>query len=144
MTVILSSSMLIDVSPIYNTLPVSSEYIPNVVSPNFLLEMGRCKCRCNDGFAFSPKYKVLMSSTGSPDAFIEGYCGNCIAFIDDDIDAGSACRALDVVAELSLIVDNKAFCSFDIVDCESTIGLYIFVNSCCSPISPNFSDRKFC
>src|ERR1043165_4011602 len=132
-----SPSIVIGVSPIYNT--PSFELIPNVVSVDFLFEAYCCKY----AVASSPNFKVLTDSTGSSYACIEGCCGNCMAFIEDDIDAGSAFRALDVAAEFSLIVDNNAFCSFDIADCESTIGLYNFTNSRCIPISPNFSDRKF-
>ena len=67
-----------------------------------------------------------------------------MAFNDVEIEAGSAFRALAVSAEFSFIVDNKAFCYSEIVDCESTIGLYNLVNSRCSPMSPNLSDKKFC
>src|ERR1043165_8106785 len=109
--------------------------MPNVVSVDFLFEAYCCKYLV----ANSPNSNVLTASVGSSYASIDGCCGNCIAFNDDDIDAGSAFRAVDVAAEFSLIVDSKAFCSFDIADCESTIGLYNFTNSRCIPISPNFS-----
>src|SRR6218665_1567184 len=117
------------------------EFMPKVVS-TVLISEAYC---CMYLVAISPNSKVLISDTGSSSyASVDGYCGNLIAFSDAEIEAGSALRALDVSAEFSFIVDNNAFCSFEIFDCESTIGLYIFVSSLRSPISPNLSDKKFC
>src|SRR6218665_3632719 len=102
--------------------------MPKVVSTVLISEAYCCRYLV----AISPNANVLISDTGSSSyASIDGYCGNLIAFGDAEIEAGSALRALDVSAEFSFIVDNNAFCSFEIVDCESTIGLfmYIFVSS---------------
>src|SRR6218665_243510 len=100
--------------------------MPKVVSTVLLSEAYCCRYLV----AISPNSKVLRSDTGSYlYASIDGYCLNGRDFNDAVIESGSAFRALDVSAEFCFIVDNNAFCSFEIVDCESTIGLYIFVSS---------------
>src|SRR6218665_702254 len=91
--------------------------MPKVVS-TVLLPDAKC---CRYLVAISPDSKVLTSDTGSSsNASIDGYCLNGRVFNDTEIEAGSAFRALDVSAEFSFIVDNSAFCSFDIVNSSSS------------------------
>src|SRR6218665_3072451 len=102
------------------------EFIPKVVSTVLVSEAYCCRYLV----AISPNSKVLTSDTRSSSyASIDGYCLNGRVFNDAEIEAGSAFRALVVSAEFSFIVDNNAFCSLEIDDRESTIGLYIFVSS---------------